>query len=448
MAEATTLIPKPKIGEVLVAGEFISQADLDRALAHQEQSNERLGEILVRLGVMSEMELNAVLHYHHHDGETPDEHNAAVRHKLGDLLLHAKKVTKHQLESALAEQEKTNEKLGEVLLRLGLISDLELQAVLDWQREHSHNSAKAVRFMLGEILVASKVITRDQLKSALETQKLTKRQIGDILVEAGLAEPNHIKEALRIQGKLVAAALIGVIGSAFLTGCGTGVSLSGVDVHSGGTVKTSSGIVNVDNKNGTIVPFPGGADHRTVASGGSGMHTVSDFGDGSRVIDKVPYFKQGASLQANGEPDNTCAQAATTVVLKYWQGQNGPDYQTVVNESNKFNMATTHSTVTNYLKAKGMNVNAYKNGTLNHLKSAVDAGHPTIVLMQFDVPHYVVVIGYNDEQGKIIFHDSIDGPNQQMDEGEFNAKWHNSEMAKMPVIGGANYVGLTIEAHS
>ncbi|MBM3275815.1 MAG: C39 family peptidase, partial [Candidatus Sericytochromatia bacterium] len=258
------------------------------------------------------------------------------------------------------------------------------------------------------------------------------------------------KEALRIQGKLVAAALVGVIGSAFLTGCGTGVSLSGVDVHDGTKLKTSSGIVNVDNKNGTVFPYAGGtggAEHRSVSSGGGGMQSVSDYGDGSRVIDNVPFFKQGPALQADkSSPDNTCAQAATTVVLKYWQGQNGPDYQTVVNESNKFNMATTHSTVTNYLKAKGMNVNAYKNGTLNHLKTAVDAGHPTIVLMQFDVPHYVVVIGYNDEQGKIIYHDSIDGPNQQMDEGEFNAKWHNSEMAKMPIIGGANYVGLTIEA--
>ncbi|MBM3266167.1 MAG: C39 family peptidase [Candidatus Sericytochromatia bacterium] len=456
MASTATLVPKPKIGEVLVAGEFISPVDLERALAEQSATNERLGEILLRLGIVSEMELNAVLHYHHHDGETPDEHNAAVRHKLGDLLLRAKKVTKHQLESALAEQEKTNEKLGEVLLRLGLISADELSAVLDWQHEHSYNSAKAVRFMLGEILVASKVITRDQLKSALETQKLTKRQIGDILVEAGLAKPNHIAEALRIQGKLVAAALIGVIGSAALTGCGTGVSLSGIDVHEGaGIAKTTSGSYQYDNGHGKTFSWngggggAGGAEHRTVASNaGGGMHTVSDHADGTRIIDNVPWFFQGAAVKGTRDvPDNTCAQAAMSMVLNYHQGQQAPTYQQVVDESNKFNMATTHTTVTNYLKAKGLQVDAYKNGTINHLKSAVDQGHPVIVMLQFDVPHYVTVIGYNDEQGEIIYHDSIDGPNQKLGEREFDRVWHNTDLKNTPIVGGANYSGLTIVAH-
>ncbi len=461
MADATTLQQKPKIGEVLVAGEFISQADLDLALAEQGRSNERLGEILLRLGIVSEMELNAVLHYHHHDGETPDEHNAAVRHKLGDLLLHAKKVTKHQLESALLEQEKTNEKLGEVLQRLGLISGDELQAVLDWQHEHSYNSAKAVRFMLGEILVASKVITRDQLKSALETQKLTKRQIGDILIEAGLAKPNHISEALRIQGKLVAAALIGVIGAAALSGCGTGVSLSGVDVHQGaGVAKTVSGSFAYDNSHGMPVAYrtgggsgggasagTAGAGSRTLASHAAGSGQVTLHDDGSQIIDNVPWFYQGAAVKGTSNPDNTCAQAAMSMVLNYHHGQNAPTYQQVVDESNKFNMATTHTTVTNYLKSKNLHVNAYKNGTINHLKSAVDAGHPVIVMLQFDVPHYVTVIGYNDEQREIIYHDSIDGPNLKLSEREFQKVWYNTELKNMPLVGGANYVGLTIEAH-
>ncbi|MBI6545223.1 MAG: secretion system protein E, partial [Cyanobacteria bacterium NC_groundwater_1444_Ag_S-0.65um_54_12] len=52
---------KRMIGEVLLAGDFVSRNDLDRALAEQKITNDRLGEILVRTGVLSEMELQAVL---------------------------------------------------------------------------------------------------------------------------------------------------------------------------------------------------------------------------------------------------------------------------------------------------------------------------------------------------------------------------------------------------
>ncbi len=453
MADTATLVPKQKIGEVLVAGEFISPVDLDRALAEQSATNERLGEILVRLGILSEMELNAVLHFQSEIDLTPQQHGAAVRHKLGDLLLRARKLTKHQLDTALAEQERTNEKLGQVLLRLGLVSEGELDAVLAWQHEHSYNTAKAVRFMLGEILVASKVITRGQLQSALQDQQLSKRQIGDILIEAGHAKPNHIAAALRIQSKLVAASLLAIIGSAALSGCGTGASLTGINVAGDGmaTVKGPGGegrvAMQVDNQHGTSVAFPGVEESRSVASGGGGMRSISSYADGSVVLDDVRWFHQNAAA-SNGDPDNTCAQAATSVVLRYWQGDNAPTYQDVVKESNKFNLATTHTTITNYLKAKGLNVKAYKNGTINHLKSAVDAGHPAMVMLQFEVPHYVVVVGYNDEQGEIIFHDSIDGPYQTLKEAKFKDAWYKTDLKNIPLIGGQNYVGLTIEASS
>lgn len=453
MADAATLVPKLRIGEVLVAGEFISPVDLDRALAEQSTTNERVGEILIRLGIITEMELNAVLHFQSDIELTPEQHGAAVRHKLGDLLLKAKKLTKHQLDAALAEQERTNEKLGQVLLRLGLVTGEELEAVLAWQHEHSYNTAKAIRFMLGEILVASKVITRGQLQSALQDQALTKRQIGDILVEAGHAKPNHIAEALRIQSKLVAASLLAIIGSAALTGCGTGATLSGINVYDGTTKFKDANTgrivtMQVDVKNGLQVEVPGGATKRTVASGGGGLHSVVETDNGDVFVDDVRWFKQGASVQSDKTlPDNTCAQAASTMVLRYWLGEQAPSYQQVVDESNKFNLATTHTTITNYMKAKGLDVKAYKNGTINHLKSAVDAGHPTIAMLQFDVPHYVVVVGYNEEQGEIWYHDSIDGPYQKLSESAFRSAWYNNDIKNLPLVGGQNYVGLTIEAN-
>lgn len=451
MADKVAPAPKLKIGEVLVAGEFISPTDLQRALDEQASTNERLGEILVRLGILSEMELNAVLHFQSDIELTPEQHGAAVRHKLGDLLLKARKLTKPQLEAALAEQERTNEKLGQVLLRLGLVSAEELEAVLAWQHEHSYNTAKAVRFMLGEILVASKVITRDQLKAALQEQKLSRRQIGDILVEAGHARPNHIAEALRIQSKLVAASLLAVIGSSVLAGCGTGATLTGINVYDGMARyrdATTGRVVSVqvDNVRGMQIEAPGGAAKRTVAATAGGMHSIVETPNGDVLIDRIHWFKQGAAVQASGEPDNTCAQAASAMVLRYWLGDKAPSYQEVVDESNKFNLATTHSTITNYLKAKGLDVKAYKNGKLDNLKAAIDAGRPPMVLLQFEVPHYVVVVGYNDSTGEIWYHDSIDGPYQRLSEEAFKDAWYNTSLKNIPFIGGQNYVGLTIEA--
>ena len=40
---------------------------------------------------------------------------------LGEILVHASKITEEQLNSALAEQKQTNEKIGQVLVSMGTI---------------------------------------------------------------------------------------------------------------------------------------------------------------------------------------------------------------------------------------------------------------------------------------------------------------------------------------
>lgn len=455
---------KRKIGEVLVDGAFISADHLEAALREQARTNERIGEILVRLGFISEMELEAVLAFHLDDELETEDAASAIRYKLGEILLKSGKLKRHQLEGALAEQEATNEKLGEVLVRLGLLGQDELSALLDWQHEHTRNSAKAVRFMLGEILVATRAITRDQLKGALAEQHLSRRQIGDILIEAGLVKPNVLAEALRIQGKLVAASLVAVVGAGFLAGCGTGMSLTGINVPTGqGTFQTATGaVVPVDNTDGSLVSYggssSGGASAYGIAStspsGGTTTqlangHSYTDWGDGSRVIDNVPWIHQDATVGNDGvTPDNTCAQAASTMVLHYWQGSKAPDYQDVVNQANHFNLATSVGTLTGYLQHEGLQVNAYKNGNINFLKASVDAGHPVICMLDFDgVPHYIVVIGYNDTTGTIIYNDSIDGPNMSMQSSDFQYKWTHNSVSSLPIVGGDNYIGLAVDAH-
>lgn len=49
--------PRPKLGELLLASEKLSTADLDRALEVQRSVGGRLGQLLVRLGVVSEVDV-------------------------------------------------------------------------------------------------------------------------------------------------------------------------------------------------------------------------------------------------------------------------------------------------------------------------------------------------------------------------------------------------------
>lgn len=411
---------KRLLGEVLVDGDFISPRDLDRALDEQKESNERLGEILLRLGVLSEMELKAVLATQ--IDMTDADEVAGVRQRLGDILLKAKRVTSRQLDRALEEQKRTNERLGEVLVRFGLITATELDAVLNWQQD-SAKSPAAVRMMLGEILVATDVISRSQLEKALNKQQLTKQQIGEILIDAGYVKPNQILEALRIQSKLVAASLVAALAMSALSGCG----MSPPSVPTGAGYGTAQGE--------RAYYYEQTYDQRQIQQQG-GSSQVKRY-DNVTVIDGVPFFKQNSG-------DNTCGQAAMSVVLNYW----GKDvsYQQVVNENNRFNLATSQSTISSYLKSKGLKVNAYRKGNMGFLYSLIDQGRPPVVLLDYDgYEHYVVVVGYNKAAGTILIHDSIDGPYEQIPLPKFKQMWQNKSITGIPLVGGANYEGLLFD---
>ncbi|HEY9899113.1 MAG TPA: C39 family peptidase [Pantanalinema sp.] len=419
-----TMPNKRLLGEVLVDGDFISHSDLSQALESQRETNERLGETLLRLGVLSEMELKAVL-ANQADLDSPDAMESAegVRHRLGDILLKAKRVQPRQLDRALEEQKRTNEKLGEVLLRFGVITAAELDAVLTWQQDAHAKGATAVKLMLGEILVATDVISRDDLKGALEAQRLTKKQIGEILVDGGLVKPNQIAQALKIQSKLFSAALVAILAAGALTGCG--VTAPGIDATNN----------YGNNQHGAIVQFKG-TPVQTVQSADQ-QHKVTIYQNGAHVIDNVPFFQQNSR-------DNTCAQAASAVLFNYW----GIDvsYQQAVNESNRFNLGTTPATAQSYLKSKGLNVQPYRKGTVDFIKSLVDQGRPAMVILDYDgAVHWVVVVGYNDTTNRMIIHDSISGPHTTMSMDSFTNKWKNKTMTGIPVVGGQNYEGVVFD---
>ncbi|TFH32755.1 MAG: hypothetical protein E4G97_01990 [Deltaproteobacteria bacterium] len=212
--------PRRLLGQVLVDGGFVSPVDLALALEEQNRTNEMLGEVLVRMKVAEPEEIAAVVSIQSDLASLEDAVRSAagVRQCLGELLRKARKVTPEQLEDALSEQRLTGEKLGEILVRRGALTKGQLDAVLAFQQCQAGEAPSSVRFRLGEILVATGRITREQLEDVLSRQKLTKKNIGDLLVDSGAVEPHQLARGLRLQEMLVTAALVAVLSMADIAG--------------------------------------------------------------------------------------------------------------------------------------------------------------------------------------------------------------------------------------
>lgn len=428
-----------RLGEIAVSQTWLTASQLNQAVTEQQRTNEKLGAVMVRLGHLTQMELDYILAQQSGNTITGDADD--VRQRLGDILRKSGKLTQRQLNDAMQEQAKTNEKLGEVLVRLGLLSAEELDGVLTLQGDFAKSDPLVVRTLLGEILVASKRVSRRQLEEALNQHRLTKKQVGQILLESGHVSKWDIRNALKIQAKMLA---VGIAAFAAISSTGCGVTVPGQNMQGTKVAYGAKGPAQV-----RVVQNTGGArmnqQFNAQASGVKeaalpGGRVLQAFPDGSRIVKGVPFLQQGH--------DNTCAQAVTTEVLNFW-GVN-QDYQKLVDEQNKLNIGTHYDKIVQYLKNKGLQAKAYRQGNVGYIKSLIDAGKPPIVMLEFNndllQQHYVVVVGYNEAKGTIIFHDTIDGAYQQVDVGTFEQMWLSNKLANVPVLGGENYRGLIIEA--
>ena len=104
------LVRRP-LGQILLDGQFISRDDLARALELQKHTNEMLGEILVRMGVLDPADLEAVLSVNKELSSLEEAVNlaAGVRHLLGELLLKSGRIS--ELSSLNMHYSNTNERV-------------------------------------------------------------------------------------------------------------------------------------------------------------------------------------------------------------------------------------------------------------------------------------------------------------------------------------------------
>ncbi|WP_160295262.1 CAP domain-containing protein [Geobacter sp. OR-1] len=189
----------------------MSQQNLDYALEQQKHTKELLGQVLVRMGVLASDDVKAPLIVQEHLGDINNAVKIAAgeRQLLGELLVHSGHITNDQLDLVIAEQQRSGEKIGEVFKRLGILTQRQLNALLDFQINQQTPQTSPLR--LGELLVATGHITREQLEDALRRQELSNKKLGEVLVEAGYILPSRVKHGIRLQKMLVKAVLAAIL---------------------------------------------------------------------------------------------------------------------------------------------------------------------------------------------------------------------------------------------
>jgi len=133
---------------------------------------------------------------------------AGPHEPIGELLVRAGRLTREQLESALAAQHGAGVRLGEILVRNGWLSEPELRALLAFQKRLGKVGAdRAGPLQLGNLLVACGAISPEQLEFALVHHRESNQRLGDALVHGGYATERQVQQGLRLQRTLLAVAL-------------------------------------------------------------------------------------------------------------------------------------------------------------------------------------------------------------------------------------------------
>ncbi|HEY9756391.1 MAG TPA: tetratricopeptide repeat protein [Oculatellaceae cyanobacterium] len=158
------------LGELLMASNFISRAQLDSALAQQQKSGLPFGRILILSGIMTEPLLASAVN--------------------AQILIRDKKITKDEAVAALKES-----KQRQVSLETSL------------QAKGFYELPKRSAPRLGELLTFAGIISDGELVSALETGLITQKPVGEVLIESKLLTRAMLDASLAVQKHLANSSL-------------------------------------------------------------------------------------------------------------------------------------------------------------------------------------------------------------------------------------------------
>jgi hypothetical protein len=119
------------LGQLLVLTGKVNQEQIDLALQEQVQTGEQLGDLLLRKGMLNKVELDALLSYQSSQKKSKLTNNSPL--KLGSLLVATGLITTTQRDMALELQKRTRQRLGDVLVNMGIIKPVHLRCMLSLQ---------------------------------------------------------------------------------------------------------------------------------------------------------------------------------------------------------------------------------------------------------------------------------------------------------------------------
>jgi hypothetical protein len=201
------------LAEVLVAMEYVTQAQIDEALGKELPPEDVLIQMLVKEGMIEEQQLANAL-------KARQGENAHKR--TGTMLLEMGYTTREMIESALTQyylEQHTHEAnfaaahpstpvedkastevehvpLGRKMVQKGLISEEELQDALDYQQRLPRILHKPI----GEILVTLGYVDPEELEQVLNEAKKAPRQLslGEVLVRSGTLQQWQLSHAMSV----------------------------------------------------------------------------------------------------------------------------------------------------------------------------------------------------------------------------------------------------------
>lgn len=150
-----------RLGERLLEAGYITEKQLEEAVAMQRRDGGLIGDCLVRYGYLSPYQLSDFIYQNQFS-------------KLGELLIQDSRIDREQLRQALDYQKQHGGRIGSICVHLGFLTEKELEQTL---QGHSRSKGR-----LGEILLRDGVLTQEQLDRAIEMQQKSGGQLGEILL--------------------------------------------------------------------------------------------------------------------------------------------------------------------------------------------------------------------------------------------------------------------------
>lgn len=207
-SEAHLVEFRRKLGDLLLENRLLSLNHLQHAMEVQQQTGERLGDVLTRLGYIEEADLTPVL--------------------AGQLRVELRRVDARDVAPELLRLVPESAAREHLMLPVAVerdtvvvaVADPGSQPVADWLGTHLGRPFRVVmagrnnlleeidrafgvraqrRLMLGELLLQAGVITAEQLTLALEEQRHSGRKLGEILEAFGIITREQLEARIREQ---------------------------------------------------------------------------------------------------------------------------------------------------------------------------------------------------------------------------------------------------------